>query len=217
MLVFAPAGDRPASPADPFYAGFAQRRAGEDAAGEVFPAGYPSVVAVSATADGAPTADPRDSVLPNSATDLAAPTYGALTLARNGGLCALPEVSTSWSAGQVAGVVALLRARFPDDNAAQIVARLRVTATGSDGVPTALAGAGVVSPVEALTRPLRPDRDGSVAVSAPEQDRFPRATAPDSPQDRSASVRRTTLWWGLLGGAAVVLALLLRPLVARRR
>ena len=217
VVVVAAAGDRPVSPADPFYAQFGERRPGEDAAGWVFPAGYDSVLAVSATADGAPGVDARDSVLPSSAIDLVAPTYGALSVALNGGVCGLPGVSTSWSAAEVAGVVALLRAHLTDDNARQVVARLLVTATGSAAVSTPLTGAGVVSPVEALTRPLRPDRAGSIAVSAPERDRFPRATAPESPEDRSGTLRRTTLWWGLLGGAAVVLALLLRPLVARRR
>ena len=63
--------------------------------------------------------------------DAAVPTYGAVTLAINGGSCVLNEVATSWAAGIAGGVVALVRSAFPTENAAQIEARLRATASGS--------------------------------------------------------------------------------------
>ena len=46
-------------------------------------------------------------VLMNSATDVAAPTSDAVTLAVNGSVCVLDDqVATSWAAAEVSGVVA---------------------------------------------------------------------------------------------------------------
>jgi membrane-anchored mycosin MYCP len=45
----------------------------------------------------------------------------------------------------------------------------------------------------------------------------PRVTAPQPPPDPVAGTLADARWWGLLGGAALVVALLLRPLLARRR
>lgn len=145
------------------------------------------------------------------------PTPGAVTVALNGGTCVLTDVATSWSAAEVSGVVALLRARFPDDNSRQIIARLTVTASAAPGSASPLVGAGVVQPVEALTRPLHPTRAGVVAESLPAPDRLPKASQPVVAADDGAALRRTVLWWGLVAGGVVVLALLLRPLLSRRR
>jgi membrane-anchored mycosin MYCP len=223
VVVVAAAGNRPTSAADPLYSGYAEPHPGEDAAADVFPAGYlDDVVAVSATAggfvdeDGA-TADPRQYVLPSSATDVAAPTWGAVSLAVNGSTCSLTQVATSWATAEVSGVVALLRARYPDEDAAQITARLLATADGTLEQQTLLTGAGVVQPVEALTRPLTPTRDGSLGRATTSGSDLPAAASPAPRSDPLDLAREHALWWGLVGGAVLVLALLARPLVLRRR
>ena len=81
--------------------------AGEDAVEDVFPAGYlDQVVAVNATADGylvdGEPGEVRDWVLQSSATDVAAPTYRAVTLSANGSTCVLNQVATSWAAARSA-------------------------------------------------------------------------------------------------------------------
>lgn len=222
VVVVAASGNRPQSETDPLFTTFGggpQR--GEDAARSVFPAGYPGVVAVNATAagyldDSGNPVDATGSVLLSSATDVAAPTYGAVSLAVNGSTCSLLQVATSWSAAEVSGVVALLRSWYDDENAAQVVARLTETADGTTGDPTRLTGAGVVQPFEALTRPLSPDRRGRVDRATTEASDIPRATAPDPRTDPLDPARQQAVWWGLLGGSLLVLALLLRPLLTRR-
>jgi membrane-anchored mycosin MYCP len=222
VVVVAASGNRPADDSDPLLTQYAEYRPGEDAVEDVFPAGYlDQVVAVNATADGylvdGEPGEVRDWVLQSSATDVAAPTYRAVTLSANGSTCVLNQVATSWAAAEVSGVVALLRSWYPDDNADQIVARLEATADGTVDERTVLTGAGVVQPVEALTRPLSPDRSGRIEQAVAEESRIPRATAPDPRTDPLAHARDRMVWWGLLGGAALVLALLLRPVLARRR
>ena len=73
-------------------------------------------------------------------------------------------------------MLALLWQRYPDDTAEQIMARLVYTASGTADDPTPLTGAGVVQPVEALTRPLDPRRTGEVERR--------------HPGDRGAEIRR---------------------------
>ncbi|MCB0906833.1 MAG: S8 family serine peptidase [Nocardioidaceae bacterium] len=216
VVVVASTGNRPTEPGQPLYPDFATLAPGEDAAARVFPAGYPGVVGVNATS-GAADADDLGSVLQSSATDVAAPTPGGVTVALNGGTCVLPDVATSWSAAEVSGVVAMLRARFPDENARQIAARLTATASAAPGSASPLVGAGVVQPVEALTRPLHPTRAGTVAESLPAPDLLPEASQPVVASDDGAALRHAALWWGLVAGGLVVLALLVRPLLARRR
>ncbi len=193
------------------------RRPGEDAAGLVFPAGYRHVVGVNATRTGEPSGTPVTGfVLPSSDTDVAAPTYGVLSVAVNGAACVIPEVATSWSAAEVSGVLALLRSRYPHDRPAQAVARLLSTANGTTTTPTRLTGVGVVQPYQALTRPVDPRPDGAVEVSTVEHAEV-RAVAPERPEDLLADTRRDAVWWGLVGGGVLVVALLLRPVLARRR
>ena len=216
VVVVASSGNRPQE-GQLNYDHFADYRPGEDAAAVVAPAGYDHVVAVNATVAGAGDVDLSDFVLQNSATDVAVPTAGAVSLAANGSTCLIPDVATSWAAAEVSGVVALLRTRFPDDTAPQTVARLLSTADGTVDDPTPLRGAGVVQPVEALTRPLHPDGHGVVPRAEPAQRGTPRATAPEPEADVLAGTRENAVWWGLLGGGALLLALLLRPVLARRR
>lgn len=217
VVVVAASGNRPREEGDPLYAALGRRVPGEDAADLVFPAGYPGVVAVSATAEGAPGVDARDEVLASSAVAVAAPTFGAVSVGLHGETCVLPQVATSWAAAQVAGVVALLRQRYPDDTAPQIVARLVDTASGRPDDRTRAVGAGVVQPVEALTRPLSPSREGQVPRDPVGGDGAAPAVAPEPAYSAVPEVRDAARWWALAGGALLVLAMVARPLVARRR
>lgn len=220
VVVVAASGNRP-DETDPLFAEYGELQPGEDAAKEIFPAGYDNVVAVNASAGGHPDElngyEVSSEVLQNSATDVAAPTYGGVSLGVNGSTCLLWDIATSWAAAEVSGVVALLRDRYPDDSAAQIVARLEQTASGSPEDENVLTGAGVVQPLEALTRPLTPDDEGDLDRDDPEESIIPPAAAPEPRADLLASARDDAVWWGLLGGGVVVLALLLRPILARRR
>lgn len=220
VVVVAASGNRPTEESDPLMPTFGSLLPGEDAAEEIFPAGYDDVLAVNATLTGSPEeaegGDVRSHVLQNSATDLAAPTFGAVSLGLNGSTCLLDDVATSWAAAEVAGLAALLRSAYDDENADQIVARLTRTASGSAGDRHVLVGAGVVQPLEALTRPLSPTRRGELDPLPEQESTLPAARAPRPDADLLAGARADAVWFGLLGGGGLVLALLLRPLLARR-
>jgi membrane-anchored mycosin MYCP len=179
----------------------------------VYPADYPGVLAVSAVAPG--NDDLRGYVAPNKDTDVAAPTVGGLSYNITGQKCLVPELATSWAAAEVSGVVALLRAAYPRDNAKQVVARLEATAEGSDEVPNPWTGAGVVQAHDALTRTLTVGRNGKVDRTVREVSED--AMAPPAPQriDLFGSSRTLLLWGGLVAGALMALAFILRPLTRR--
>lgn len=222
VIVVAASGDRPESTDEPFGTEFGpEPEPGENAAGIVFPAGYadpdedPLVVAVSSTV---PEGDEESAgvVLPNSAISVTAPTLNGVSYGVNGTTCHLDRVSTRYAAAEVSGVLALLRSAFPDDSPQQLVARLEHTAAGSasegPGSRGSTLGFGVIQPLEALTR---------IGAEAPEpatpHERVtPVKVAPPEP-DRLRSTRRNAVWWGLGGGGALVIAVLLRPVLARRR
>ncbi|MGZ6753792.1 MAG: S8 family peptidase [Nocardioides sp.] len=224
VVVVAASGNRPTDETDPYWGRFNSETGsevgpGEDAASAVFPAGYPDVVAVSATRGG--PVDPSQTlgsfVLPNSQTDVAAPTFYGVSVGVNGSTCRVVEVATSFAAAEVSGVVALLRSMYPTEHVAQIVARLENTASGTMSDPTKYEGHGIVQPYEALTRPLEVARDGAVAMPTGEDHGNVRATPPARQADVLASTRDHAVWWGLLGGGALLLVLMLRPVLARRR
>jgi membrane-anchored mycosin MYCP len=117
----------------------------------------------------------------------------------------------------VSGVLALLWQLYPHDTDAQVVARLVNTANGTPDDPTPLIGAGVVQPYEALTRPLDPARSGDVERTVAADHESAPAAAPGPSEDLLAGTRDDAVWWGLIGGGVLVVALLLRPVIARRR
>ena len=183
---------------------------------KVYPADYPGVLAVSAV--GQPvSADVSGAVLPNADTDVAAPTGGGLSVNLNGQKCqvALDEVATSYAAAEVSGVVALLRSRFPDESAKQIVARLQRTAEGSELRTNPWTGAGVVQAADALTRSVRPTKKGETPRTVPAVGVD--AQAPPAPEriDAYGPSRTMLMWTGLGAGALLALALMVRPLFRR--
>ena len=94
--------------------------------------------------------------------------------------CVLEPLATSWAAAEVSGVLALLFQLHPDDNARQAVARLVNTANGTTDLAAPLVGAGVVQPLEALTRPLDRLATAGGAHRGRPHDSAP-ATAPEPP------------------------------------
>ncbi|WP_167098055.1 type VII secretion-associated serine protease mycosin [Mycobacterium sp. DL592] len=92
---------------------------------------------------------------------LAAPGENVLSLSNSGDGLAngaptdrgklTPLSGTSFSAAYVSGVAALVRSRFPQLSAPQVVERLTATAHRGARSPSTLVGAGTVDPVAALT------------------------------------------------------------------
>lgn len=62
-----------------------------------------------------------------------------------------PLLSSSFAAAYVSGVAALVRSRFPELTAEQVVDRLTASARGAARAPSNLVGAGAIDPVAALT------------------------------------------------------------------
>lgn len=189
-----------------------------------YPAGFaatdPLVLSVGTTTD-AEFEDPRQPAgLLSSTVDVVVPTFGAVSYSVNDSTCRFYASSTSVAAAEVSGVLALLAAVHPDETGQQLIARLETTATGgrppSAGAVDTYRGRGVVQPVEALTRPLRPSPDGADAEPAGPTRAEP-APLPQEAPDVLAGTRRDAVWWGLFGGGALVVALLLRPVLSRRR
>ncbi len=196
---------------------------GEDFADVAFPAGYaptnPLVLSVATTvADD--ELDPSSAILYSSAISVAAPTAGAVSLGLDDRFCSVVIPSTAVAAAEVSGVLAMLRTVFPDDRPEQLVARLEATASGSTSVdpaiPNTREGKGVVQPLEAVTRPLRPARDGTAPDTLPDQE-GQRATLPVPDPDELASTRSNAVWWGLFAGGGLLVLVLLRPVLSRRR
>lgn len=207
-LVVAPVGDRPDDETEPALGDFHDGpRPGEDAAGAAWPAGEDGVVAVGASLPGALAA-----VVRSSGVDLAAPGGDTVSYGLNGRPCVLPadRPSSHWAAAQVAGVAALVWSVHGDDSARELRARLEATASGNGAPHSAVIGHGVVQPVEALQRRPQgraPAADGELVE---------RAKPPRERADLLATTRQRAVWWGLIGGGALVVLLVLRPLLARR-
>jgi membrane-anchored mycosin MYCP len=205
-LVVAAAGDRTEGTGflDEFVGG---PRPGEDAARDVWPAADPAVVAV-----GVSTPDATGAVLRNSGVDLSAPGTGSVSMGLSGGWCVVASTSTHWAAAQVAGVAALVWSVHQGDDADRLRARLEGTASGDGAQASPLTGFGMVQAVEALQRPV----EGMDQAAADGED-VPRGKVPAARADAYAEARHDAVWWGLAGGGAVAVLLVLRPVLARRR
>jgi len=78
-----------------------------------------------------------------------------------------PLNSTSFSAAYVSGVAALVRSRFPELNASQVIDRLTAGAQGAARDPSNLTGTGLVDPVASLTWDVSDVGDASESESKP--------------------------------------------------
>lgn len=75
--------------------------------------------------------------------------------------------SSSFASAYVAGAAALVRSRFPELTAQQVIERLTASAQGAARARSNLTGAGLVDPVAALTWDVSGAGDGAVAVPKP--------------------------------------------------
>lgn len=89
--------------------------------------------------------------------DIAAPGVGMVSTVPKGGQC--PADGTSFSAPYVAGVAALMKERYPDWSAEDIVARMQQTANRPGAADDPQLGWGVVDPVAALSDDDRPENE----------------------------------------------------------
>jgi membrane-anchored mycosin MYCP len=173
--------------------------------GRMYPAAYDGVVAVGAVGN---DGQPLDSSNAGPWVDLAG--YGEdLVVAAPGGSGYRVESGTSFAAAQVSGVVALVRARFPDMPATEVVRRLIDSATAVGGGRNDHTGAGIVDPFGALTDlGGGGDGDGATVSDVPVQ-------AMPAGQPLLSGTAAAALAWS--GGLvlAVVLGLAASPAIRR--
>ncbi|MEU8031465.1 type VII secretion-associated serine protease mycosin [Streptomyces sp. NPDC049099] len=124
--------------------------AGNDGLGgnvkRTYPASYEGVLAVAASDrnnERAPFSQSQDTV------GVAAPGVDMISTVPGGGHCS--DNGTSFSAPYVAGVAALLKSKYPNWSAQEVVAQIEQTAERSIPGHDQLVGWGVVDPVKALT------------------------------------------------------------------
>ncbi len=121
---------------------------------------------------------------------------------------------TGYAAGYVSGVAALVRSKYPDLTATQVVHRLTATAHGGARAPSNVVGAGSVDPVAALTwqLPAGP-QTGNDAPAAPAKPvAVPPAPAPKDTTPRTVALAGTAALVVLVAAAGAIAAI-----TARRR
>jgi membrane-anchored mycosin MYCP len=113
-----------------------------------------------------------------------------------------PLSSTGFATAYVSGVAALVRSRFPQLTATQVIGRLTASAQGASRSPSNLVGAGMVDPVAALTWDL------PVGAGARAEDVSTRAVAaPTEPPPADTTPRTIALaGTGVLALAAIIAA-----------
>jgi type VII secretion-associated serine protease mycosin len=111
-----------------------------------YPASFPGVLAVAASDRNNERASFSQ---PGAFVGVAAPGVDMVSTVPKGGQCI--DNGTSFAAPYVAGVVALVRSKYPKWTPAQVIARIEQTAERTEPGHNALVGWGVVDPVAALT------------------------------------------------------------------
>jgi type VII secretion-associated serine protease mycosin len=177
--------------------------------GKMYPAAYDGVVAVGAVGN---DGQPLDSSNAGPWVDLAS--YGEdLVVAAPGGSGYRVESGTSFAAAQVSGVAALVRARFPDMPATEVVRRMIDSATAVGGGRNDRTGAGIVDPFGALTDLGGGGHGDGDGDGAPASD-IPVQAMPESLPLLSGSAATALAWSGGLV-LAVVLGLAASPAIRR--
>ncbi|WP_328950760.1 type VII secretion-associated serine protease mycosin [Streptomyces sp. NBC_00184] len=153
---------------------------------------------------------------------IAAPGVDIVSTVPGDGQCT--DNGTSFAAPYVAGVVALMRAKYPDWTAAQIIARIEQTAERSVNGRDAFVGWGVVDPVRALSGDDAPQDaphpDAPAAgARAPEPARLAMSETSRQRSKRYATyaLASAAVLVGVVAGAATVARDLRRRRVQRHR
>ncbi|HEY9564241.1 MAG TPA: S8 family serine peptidase [Nocardioides sp.] len=179
----------------------------------LFPASMDGVIAV--TSRSADLSMTSEAVLVGPEIDVSAPVVGLRSVMLRNLVCTVSDPASSWATAVVSGVAALLL-EGQRLSPAQVKTRIEVTAQGG-GNENAMDGHGMVQPYEALTRKLAISTTGELRTERARSAEDYVAAKPAPLEDRSAERRRALLWWGMGAGGLLVLALVLRPLLARRR
>jgi membrane-anchored mycosin MYCP len=118
----------------------------------------------------------------------------------------VPLAGTSYAAGYVSGVAALVRSKYPKLNSTQVIQRITRSAHNGARAPSNIVGAGAVDPVAALTWELPTANNG---------DKSPvkHVAAPPEPQPKSPLPRIVAFG----GTAALLLAVVAAAAIAARR
>jgi type VII secretion-associated serine protease mycosin len=116
---------------------------------------------------------------------------------------------TSYAAGYVSGVAALVRSKYPQLTATQVVQRITATAHNGARAPSNVVGAGSVDPVAALTWELPAGNQPGAAAVKP----VPVPPAP-APKDTTP---RTVAFAGSAALAALVAAVAAIAAIARKK
>ena len=116
---------------------------------------------------------------------------------------------TSYAAGYVSGVVALVRSKYPGLTAAQAIRRITATARGGARAPSDVVGAGSVDPVAALTWELPaggPSGAGGPAGAPTKPVAVPPASAPKDTTPRTVAFAGTAVLALVVAAAAAIAA-----------
>jgi membrane-anchored mycosin MYCP len=118
----------------------------------------------------------------------------------------MPCSGTSYAAGYVSGVAALVRSKYPELNATEVIHRITATAHNGARVPSNVVGAGTLDPVAALSweLPAAGNRDAAPVKHV---------AAPPEPAPKN----HTPQIVAFAGTAALILAVVAAAAIAARR
>jgi membrane-anchored mycosin MYCP len=112
---------------------------------------------------------------------------------------------TSYAAGYVSGVAALVRSKYPQLTATQVVHRITATAHNGARAPSNVVGAGAVDPVAALTWELPAGNPSGAAAARPVA--APPAPAPKDTTPRTVAFAGTAALAFVVAVAAAIAAI----------
>ncbi|WP_405722446.1 type VII secretion-associated serine protease mycosin [Streptomyces sp. NBC_01537] len=177
-----------------------------------YPASFPGVLAVAASDrnnERASFSQPGDFV------GVAAPGVDMVSTVPKGGQCI--DNGTSFAAPYVAGVVALVRSKYPKWTPAQVIARIEQTAERTEAGHNALVGWGVVDPVAALTDDAPPS---DKATEDPQSTQIQNAGNSIVPGvltiGETAEERNTRYGIYVVGGGVLIIAVVVGSGIAMR-
>ncbi|MBY0388982.1 MAG: S8 family serine peptidase, partial [Mycobacterium pseudokansasii] len=99
----------------------------------------------------------------------------------------VPISGTSYAAGYVSGVAALVRSKYPGLSAGEVVGRITATAHNGARAPSNIVGTGAVDPVAALTWQLPARQSGAPAAATAKPVAVPPAPKPKDTTPRNVA------------------------------